>query len=475
MNNESRLIADFAAAGQGHVFAFWDQLDANARQRLLADASEIDLQELEQLCAIHLDDSHSATLDLQGLEPAPYIVHPDHGGDVELWKRAYLLGDEALRNGKVAAFTVAGGQGTRLGFDAPKGTYPTSPILRKSLFQIFAEKILSASRRYGVPFHWFILTSHVNNADTVAFFEEHNFFGLSRDVVHFFVQGRMPAVTDQGKIILAAKDEIAMTPDGHGGSLRAMLRSGAVDIMRKAGIEMVSYFQVDNPLPNFFDPAFIGFHVMHASDMSSKMIPKRSPDEKIGVFCHQKGKLKVIEYSDLPEALATETDESGNIRFISGSIALHVVSREFIARVGGGEADYALPFHRADKKVPTIDIQGNPVKPEKPNGVKFEMFVFDALPYAKHPVVMEFHRKDEFSPIKNPEGLDSPAACSRDQVCQWTRWAIAAGVPLQADEAGWPGFTWEVSPLFADSQAAFDAAWNALSEKPEIKEGTVLR
>ena len=474
MKNANQLIAEFNTAGQGHVFAFWDELDDTARERLIADASEIDLEELKQLCETHLSETESASVDLSGLEPAPYFVHPDNGGDVNLWKRAYLVGEEALSKGKVAAFTVAGGQGTRLGYDGPKGTYPATPIKEKSLFQVFAEKILAASRRYGVDFHWYIMTSHVNHTATTSFFEENNYFGLKKDCVFFFMQGRMPAVTPEGKVLLSGKDSIAMTPDGHGGSLRAMVRSGAVEDMRKAGVEMVSYFQVDNPLPNFFDPAFIGFHVMHNSEMSSKMIPKRSPDEKIGVFCQQKGKLVVIEYSDLPDDLANEKDAEGNLRYLSGSIALHVISREFIARVGGGEGDYALPFHRANKKVPTIDADGNLVKPEVPNGVKFEMFVFDALPYAKHPVVAEFHRKDEFSPIKNAEGLDSPLSCKKDQVREWTRWAINAGVHIDVDDTAWPGFMWEVSPLFADSEAAFSAAWNGLDVKPEIRKGTVL-
>ncbi len=297
-----------------------------------------------------------------------------------------------------AAFTVAAGQGKRLGYDGPKGTFPITPVKQKPLFQVFPEKILAAGKRSGRPLHWFIMTSHANHAPTESFFQEHNYFGLDRARVHFFRQGRMPAVDFEGKILLESPCTIALSPDGHGGSLRALHRSGALDLMQKDGIDTLSYFQVDNPLVRCVDPSFIGWHLLRRSEMSSKTVTKAYAEEKVGHFCTQHGRLVVIEYSDLPIAMQREKDASGQLRYLAGSIAIHVLDRDFVRRLALGGEGVALPFHRADKKIPTIDSAGNLVKPEKPNGVKFEMFVFDALPFARNPVVVETLRENDFSP-----------------------------------------------------------------------------
>ncbi|MFZ9683618.1 MAG: UTP--glucose-1-phosphate uridylyltransferase, partial [Cephaloticoccus sp.] len=385
------LIARFEQAGQGHLFSFWDQLDEAGRAQLLEEAGEIDLNEIKRLTETLLGGS-GATTDLSGLEPAPYERLPANGGDAAAWAEARAAGEAALRAGRVAAFTVAGGQGTRLGYDGPKGTYPVTPVKQKTLFQVFAEKIDAAGRRYGRPLHWFIMTSHQNHAATEAFFHANGFFGLAGDHVHFFRQGRMPAVDFSGRILLEVPGRIAMSPDGHGGSLRALARSGALDLMEREGIDILSYFQVDNPLVRCIDPAFIGWHVQRGSEMSSKMVPKAYAGEKVGHFCSQHGQLVVVEYSDLPKAMQEETDAAGGLRFNAGSIAIHILDREFIRRMARGVDGAALGFHRADKKIPTVDAAGAAVKPEKPNGVKFEMFVFDALPFARNPVVIETAR-----------------------------------------------------------------------------------
>ena len=199
------LIEAFTRAGQGQVFAFFESLDAAGRERLLAQAAEIDLAEIERLNATLLTKD-AAGVDLSGLAPAPYEPLPEHGGSPAAWLEAKEAGEAALRAGRVAAFTVAGGQGTRLGYDGPKGTFAVTPVKRKSLFQVFAEKILAAGRRYGKPIHWFIMTSHANHAATEAFFVGHKFFGLDRGRVHFFRQGRMPAVSFDGKILLESPD-----------------------------------------------------------------------------------------------------------------------------------------------------------------------------------------------------------------------------------------------------------------------------
>jgi len=224
----------------------------------------------------------------------------------------------------------------------------------------------------------------------------------------------------------------------------------------------------------FIDPAFIGWHLLRGSEMSSKMIPKAYAEEKVGHFCTQRGRNVVVEYSDLPLAMQRETDPAtGKLRYLAGSVAIHVLDREFIRRMASGGAG-SLPFHRADKKIPTVDAAGAPVKPEKPNGVKFEMFVFDALPFSKNPVIIEALRREDFSPVKNAEGVDSPKTCREDLLRQYAKWALDQGAPLAVDGTGLPAAEFEVSPLFGYDDDSFADAWRRLATKPAIAAGLYL-
>jgi UDP-N-acetylglucosamine/UDP-N-acetylgalactosamine diphosphorylase len=288
----------------------------------------------------------------------------------------------------------------------------------------------------------------------------------------------MPAVDFGGKILLESRAAVAMSPDGHGGSLRALQRSGALDLMKSEGVDTLSYFQVDNPLVRCVDPEFIGWHLLRGAEMSAKMIPKAYPEEKLGHFCLQHGRLVVIEYSDLPMALQREIDpQTGRLRYPAGSIAIHILDREFIGRMAGrtdGAAGPVLPFHRADKKIATIDAAGNPVRPDRPNGAKFEMFVFDALPFARNGLVIETQRADDFSPVKNADGVDSPRTARDDQLRQYARWLVSVGAPLPTDGTGLPWFLLEVSPLFGYDKVSFAERWEKLSIKPPITDGLYL-
>jgi len=474
MTND-QLIQAFRTANQAQVFAFWDQLSAAERTELAAQAAEIDLAEVDRLNrSLVFKSDGAAGVNLAGLAPAPVTMLPAHGGEAAAWANARAQGEAALRAGRVAAFTVAGGQGTRLGYDGPKGTFAVTPLKQKTLFQVFAEKIQAAGLRYGKPLHWFIMTSHANHAQTEAFFAEHKYFGLEKGRVHFFRQGRMPAVGFDGKILLETKGALALSPDGHGGSLRALHRSGALDLMQSENIDTLSYFQVDNPLVRCIDAEFIGFHLNAKSEMSSKMVPKAYPEEKVGHFCLQDGKVIVVEYSDMPAAMQRETLANGALRYSAGSIAIHVIDREFARRMATGGEGVALPFHRADKKIATVDAAGNAVKPEKANGVKFEMFVFDALPFARNSIVIETARADDFSPVKNAEGVDSPKTSREDQLRQFARWFKGAGIALETDATGLPQLAIEVSPLFGYDQETFTASWNKLTRKPAVTEGLYL-
>lgn len=477
MTDSAALRTAFENAGQGHVFAHWDQLDEAARQSLAEQAAFIDLEEVQRLVDTLVKGSGEGAQSLAGLEPAPYIVRPEHGGEKAQWEKAREEGEKVLRAGQVAAFTVAGGQGTRLGYDGPKGTFPVTPVRGLTLFELFAKKIRAAEKRFETTIPWFIMTSPANHGQTVAFFKKKGFCGLSKENVYFFSQGTMPAVDADGKILLEAPDRIALSPDGHGGSLRALVRSGATAAMQERGIEVLSYFQVDNPLVCAIDPAFIGFHRMMDSEMSSKMIPKAYAGEKVGHFCVQDGKTIVVEYSDLPQAMQEETDGHGNLRFLAGSIAIHILSRAFVEKIGkGDDPAMRLPFHKAHKKVPALQPDGTTLKPAEPNGYKFEMFVFDAIPFARNPLVVETLREEEFSPVKNAEGKDSPQSAREDQLRAYARWAIHSGVMVgMADvESGLPAYPFEISPLFAEDEQTFASSWRQLRKKPLLEEGCVL-
>ncbi|HRQ73657.1 MAG TPA: UTP--glucose-1-phosphate uridylyltransferase [Phycisphaerales bacterium] len=440
-------------AGQQHLLNFHDRLAPDARRSLFAQIEAIDLDAVPALvrdCVLG-----TPPVDLPAdIEPAPYYPN-DPSSPVRPWDRAAYRaeGEALLRGGKVACFTVAGGQGTRLGYDGPKGCYPAGAVTGKPLFQFFAEGILKTGEKYGVTPPWYVMTSPLNHDATVAFFEQRGYFGLPHDGVMFFPQGTMPSFDLRtGRILLAAPGEIATNPDGHGGSLRALKVSGALGDMRRRGVEHISYFQVDNPIVRVADPVFLGLHAAapdSSAEMSSKMLAKAYPEEKLGMFCVAGGRLRIIEYSDLPMERQRERLPDGRLRFLADSPAIHVLSVEFVERLNSDPA-FALPWHRAEKKVRCIDPDtGERIEPREPNGVKLERFVFDALPLARASIVYEADRVEEFAPIKNAEGVDSPQTSREIQTLRAARWLEAAGVHIPWKDSTTPECTIELSPLTA--------------------------
>ncbi|MGF1531310.1 MAG: UTP--glucose-1-phosphate uridylyltransferase [Puniceicoccaceae bacterium] len=464
------IRSKFEKAGQGHVFRFISEVGADGAAKLFDQLDSFDPGEVAALYEELVRGSSEKTKDYSDLEPAPFIAHPDRGGDAELWKSAQARGLAAIRAGKLAAFTVAGGQGTRLGYDGPKGTFPVGPVTGATLFEVFGGKIAAMSRAHGVTIPWLVMTSPINHEATKAFFEKHDWFGLGEENVMLFPQGTMPAIDHDGRLLLSAKDSLSLSPDGHGGSLRALVRSGAIQMLEERGVTTISYFQVDNPLVKVIDPSFIGFHLEAGSEMSSKMIPKAFATEKVGNFCARGGKIEVVEYSDLPVELAEATGEDGTLRFVAGSIAIHLLETEFVKKMGSTR----FPMHRADKKIAHLDESGTLVEPTEPNGIKFEMFVFDALPMAANPIVVETLRSIDFSPVKNATGVDSPETCRADQLREWTTWALAAGIEMAVDDSGLPLATFEVQPSYAYDLESFVNRARAEALKG-ISEGMVLR
>jgi UDP-N-acetylglucosamine/UDP-N-acetylgalactosamine diphosphorylase len=436
--------------GQDKILRFYDQLDSTSRQKLQQQIDALDLNMIRDLAGEYVRNKPKIAIptNIQPVQAYPRTAGEKHR---QLYADAENRGRELLKAGKVAAFLVAGGQGTRLGYDGPKGEYLVTPIKNKPLFQVFAEQLRAHARDFGKAIPWYIMTSDINDMPTRAYFQRHNCFGCDPADVFFFQQGMMPAFSNDGQLLLAEKDSLALSPDGHGGSLRALDRSGALADLKERGVEHLSYFQVDNPLVHCIDPLFLGLHDITGSEMSSKTIPKAGPLEKVGNFVAADGIVQVIEYSDLPESLARQTNADGSLRFNSGSIAIHALRVSFIDRLNHG-GQLKLPWHRAEKKVPYVDDAGNAIKPDKPNAVKLEQFVFDAIPLAKNAIVYETDRAEEFSPVKNAEGVDSPATCRRDQIRRAARWLATAGVAVPQNN-GEPDAVLEISPLYATCAA----------------------
>lgn len=427
-----QLVQRVFDADQNHIFKYWDELPSASRNALMDQIRQIDFDLLQKLQAYgsHHADSDSS----QKMEPADYIGIPRTDEEKERAESAKQIGEQVIGEGRIGAFVVAGGQGTRLGFDGPKGMFPIGSVTNKTLFQLHAEKILAANRKYNVNIPWYIMTSETNDEATQQYFQQNNYLGLDEKDVFFFKQRMVPALDENGKLVLDRKDHLFMSPNGHGGSLLALMESGAVSDMEKRGITQLSYFQVDNVLIKIIDPVFIGYHVQAQAEMSSKMAMKTGPDEKVGVFGRIDGVLKVIEYSDMEQSDMTATNPDGSLKYGAGSIAIHLIDIDFVKQeVADG---FRLPYHRAHKKIPILNADGKTITPDAPNGYKFETFVFDALSDTTSSIIMEVIRKDEFSPVKNLTGVDSAESAKRDLSNYSIRQLIKHGVFTTEDVKG---------------------------------------
>jgi UDP-N-acetylglucosamine/UDP-N-acetylgalactosamine diphosphorylase len=419
--------------GQEHVFAFWNTLTDSQRLALVSDLADIDFDQLQRLYA------HTEALPEKNYEPAPFIPLPANDRDRKAFAEAAAAGEQAIRSGAVAAFIVAGGQGSRLGFEGPKGMFPVAPVSGKTLFQLHGEKILASSKKYGVTIPWFVMTSRANHDDTVRYFADQKYFSLDRGDVYIFPQNMIPSLDTGGKLILETPCSVFKNPDGHGGSLTALKSSGALDEMKKRNISFISYFQVDNPLVRIIDPAFIGFHALRGADISSKALRKAYADEKVGVFVrYADNTLGITEYSDMPPDRIHAVNDRGELLYSSGNPAIHVFSRDFVDAITA--SDLSLPYHVARKKIASLTPSGS----RDIDGYKFEKFVFDALSLTRNNVIVETSREEEFAPVKNASGADSLETCRKLMDGLHRRWLAERGHPLSGDVQ-----IVEISPLFA--------------------------
>ena len=419
--------------GQDHLLKWWERFDDEQRRNLLRELESINL---EELCTLHARREQQDSLpQRERIQPLP---RPNLKGGPDWWE----AGNEAMEEGRVAYLVVAGGQGTRLGFDQPKGMFPIGPISKKPLFQIHVEKVLELHRRYGVRIPFLVMTSPATDEATRLYFKRKNYFRLPPQDVWFFCQGTMPAVDlETGRLLLEAPGHLCLSPNGHGGTITGLAESGLLDQLGDLGIDTIYYFQVDNPLVHLADLEFIGRHRELKAEVSSKVLPKTGPMEKVGNFLLVDGRCSMIEYSDLPDDWAQETDDSGQLKFWAGNPAIHLFDVEFLRKITE-QAD-RLPWHLARKKVPYLDENGQLVQPEQENALKFERFIFDALPHAERWAILPTAREDEFGPVKNKDGTDSPATAQQmmcDQAARWLR-----GARIEVPE----GVKVEISPLFA--------------------------
>ncbi len=428
---------------QGHIFRFWKELDENQKAQLLNQVKRLNMQTLKQLIDLGKGKTKPVT-DFFHIEPTEVLSLKKRRNRDDAVR---TLGEEALKTGKIAAFVVAGGQGSRLGFEGPKGMFKITPVRQHSLFQLFAEKIQALNLKYDTRVPWYIMTSETNHEQTAEYFESQSYFGLGKENVHFLTQAMLPAFNRDGRLILEDKHRLFFSPNGHGGSLTALYEHGALQEMQEKGIEHLFYFQVDNVLADICDPAFMGYHIAAGADMSTKVIRKRNPEEPIGVICKINGQDGVVEYSDLSPEDANARTEDGELKYWAGNVAIHAMRVDFLmARAQNGNH---LPFHRAEKKIPFVDETGNKIEPDEKNGIKYEMFIFDLLLDARKTITIEVDRQKEFSPVKNKEGLDSPETAQKDLLRNYADWMEQAGFDLDRDSTGLPNIVFEISPLFA--------------------------
>jgi len=436
------LTKRLEANGQAHVLQFWDELNGAQRLRLATQIESIDLELLAKLIAG--EDEKPDFTAMARRATAPPAVKSDGTGATWTSAEAKEQGEQALASGRVAAVIVAGGQGTRLGFDQPKGMFPIGPVSHRTLFAIFADRLRAIAKRYGVSVPLYLMTSPATHDETVAYWSKNDYLGLQAEDVRIFCQGMMSAVDAvTGKLLLEEKDSLALSPDGHGGTVAALAKAGCLADAASRGIDLLSYVQVDNPLVSLCDANLLGHHVMSGSEMTTQVVRKRFATEKVGNVLMVDGRVQIIEYSDLPDEAAQRCNESGDLMLWAGNIAVHVLDRSFLERAANWSD--ALPFHRAFKNVPYIDEHGNRVQPAKPNAIKFERFIFDLLPHSENAFVVEALASEAFAPVKNANGAatDTPDHSMQAISDLHRGWLEAAGVRVAA------GIRVEINPLFA--------------------------
>ena len=387
---------------QEHLLKYLDMANDRQRKKLIDEILNLNFKSIKELYNINNRDNNKAIESII-IEHIKFVDKYKISKDE--FNKYKNIGEEIIKNGEYAVVTMAGGQGTRLGHDGPKGTYilnvkPTP----KSLFEILADGIKRANSKYEISLNWYIMTSTENNDKTVEFFEKQNYFGLSKDKIKFFEQGNLPLISEDGKLLVDENLNIKYAADGNGCIYKSMKKAGILDDMKNKNIKWVFIGSVDNALLNMVDPILLGLTVFEKNEIGSKSIVKRSPEEPVGVFCKKNSRPAVIEYTELPLEMARETDEEGELLFGESHIMCNLYSIDALEKISKN----TLPYHCAHKKAAYLDENGKMVKSKKPNVYKYEAFIFDGFSFFENISILRGKREEDFAPVKNAEGQDSP-------------------------------------------------------------------
>lgn len=384
---------------QEHILNFYDKLSEEKQNKLINQILNIDF---EQIGNLYENTKHEVEFGNSKIEPINYLEKDKISN--EDFKKFDDIGTGIIKNGKFAVVTMAGGQGTRLGHKGPKGTYDLGLDSHKSIFEILCDTLKKAKEDYGTYVQWYIMTSEENNKQTVEFFEENNYFGYDKNKVMFFKQGQLPMCDTKGKLVIDENGLIKEAADGHGGVFESMRKDAVIDDMKQKGIEWAFIGGVDNVLAKMVDSVLIGMSIANNVPAAGKSVVKAGPEERVGVFCKRNGKPSVIEYTEITNEMAEAKDENGELIYGESHILCNLFSVNAIDEISKNK----LPYHSAFKKAKYINEKGELVVPEKPNAYKFEAFLFDAFESLSDMAIMRVKREEEFAPVKNAEGVDSP-------------------------------------------------------------------
>ena len=388
----ARILKDY---GQEHILNYFDELNDNEKQELLSQIEIIDFSVLDNL------DAEKNSNTVRGkFEPLGAVTIEDIASNSDEYVSA---GVEAIKKGKAAAVLLAGGQGTRLGFDKPKGMFNIGVNKELYIFQCLINNLMDVVKLAGAWVPLYIMTSEKNHKDTTEFFKEKNYFGYAPEYVHFFIQDMAPSVDFDGKILMEGKSKISISPNGNGGWFSSLVRAGLLDEIKAKGVEWINVFAVDNVLQRIADPGFIGAVIKSGLQSGGKVVSKASPDEKVGVLCLEDGMPSIVEYYEMTEEMRTLLDENGELAYKYGVILNYLFNVEKLEEI----CDRKMPVHVVDKKIPFMNENGELVKPDKPNGHKFETLVLDMVHMQDSCLAYEVVREKEFAPVKNATGVDS--------------------------------------------------------------------
>ncbi len=385
--------------GQEHLLNGYEKLDEIKKKQLIEQLENIDYQLINGL---YNNIKKETEMPNGQISPIEYLDKEKLYDEYDVYK---TIGEKAIKNRKLAAVTMAGGQGTRLGHNGPKGTYDIGLDSHKSLFELLSDTLKEQGKKYGVVIPWFIMTSRENNEQTIEFFEKNRFFGYEKDKnIFFFKQGELPMIDTEGKILIGEDGLVKKAADGHGGIYEALVKSGMTKKMRELGVEWIFIGGVDNCLVRMVDPVLMGIAISKNVTAAGKSVVKANPQEKVGVFCKKNGRPSVVEYTEIPKEMSEMTDENGELVYGESHILCNLFNIDAVERMG----KRPLPYHIAFKKATYIDKDGNKIVPDGPNAYKFEAFLFDAFGELDDMAILRVKREEEFAPVKNATGTDSP-------------------------------------------------------------------